>query len=210
MIQLLKLFFLLAGLRWKICWNLITSLEQIFLQSDPHHCLSLQMKQDDVTSERDNQQMVSPLLKNLPFGLHTALLCLTNRVPQDPVGCSDPPPAPASGPAFWNNEGNNNELKSPPPRKARGQTTYREFTPNTFSELLHHHTGCILLLTLQFTDKNHLMDHFKVTKDHIITSFYMSHSNYLDQVISSLPERNTTKTIFMNGESFDFEQVECW
>lgn len=33
--------------------------------------------------------------------------------------------------SMWNNEGNNNELKSPPSRKARGQTTYGEFTPSS-------------------------------------------------------------------------------
>lgn len=50
--------------------------------------------------ERDSQQMVSHLGKNLPFGLQTVLPLLTNQVPQVPVGCAGPPPAPASGPAF--------------------------------------------------------------------------------------------------------------
>lgn len=38
--------------------------------------------------------------------------------------------------SIWNNDSNSNELKSPPSRKARGQTTYGEFTPNTFHKQL--------------------------------------------------------------------------
>lgn len=55
---------------------------------------------DDVKSDRDSQQMVSHLRKNLPFGLQTVLLLLTNQVLQVPVGCARPPPDRASGPAL--------------------------------------------------------------------------------------------------------------
>lgn len=72
-------------------------------------------------------QMVSLLRNNLPFGLRTVLLLPANQALQIPAG---PPPAPASGPAFRNNEGNNNELKSPPIGKQRGRTTCGEFTPD--------------------------------------------------------------------------------
>lgn len=104
------------------------------------------MQQDDVKSEKDSQQMVSHLRKNLPFGLQTALLSPTNQVPQVPVGRAGPPPAPASGPAFEIMKVIIMSLSLLPPgrREVKLPMESSHLTHSTSSSRIHHLTGCIL------------------------------------------------------------------
>lgn len=117
-------------------WNWITLWESVLFQVQQHHLLKvLTVPRCWEIRERQSADGVSsPEESTLWPPNHSS--------PSDQSGASDPcwvPWAPSrSGiwSSIWNNEGNNNELKSPPSRKARGHTTYGEFTPDTFHQQL--------------------------------------------------------------------------
>ena len=110
----------------------------------------------------DSQQMESPLRKTIW-----------------PVNCSSPPDQWVSSDprrVRWtssrscicsyilNNEGNNNEPKSAPIRRARGQATYGEFTLHTFHEQLQDLSPSeaalfLLLFSADFALEVKLKDH---------------------------------------------------
>ncbi len=96
-----EIYYSLSRKMWQCWWNCVTLKWSVLIWSEQHHLLKvLQVARWCKVGERDSQQMVSPLRKNPPFDLRTVLLLPTNLVPQVPVGCAGPPPAPASGPTF--------------------------------------------------------------------------------------------------------------
>lgn len=88
--------------------------------------------------------MVSSLRKNLPFGLRTDSLLLTNQVLQIPVGCIGPPPARASGQAFEIMKAIIMSLKLLPlgGREVKLPMESSHLTHSRNLRIRHHRSGC--------------------------------------------------------------------
>lgn len=143
--ELWRIIFYHTGCNMQRCNRMFSSKESSIFSS-----LDLNVARWCKVGERQSADGVS-------FPEESTLWPPNRSSPSDQSGAADPrwvhwaPSRSSIWSSIWNNEGNNNELKSPPVGKARGQITYGELTLNTFHKQLEDPSSSERLHSFHFS-----------------------------------------------------------